>query len=63
MKRISRVVDDDADLTTTFKAVIEETSNYNDVNGRVEVHTSNNPVVALSEFKPNFYDLLLVDII
>jgi YesN/AraC family two-component response regulator len=24
--------------------------------------TSNNPVVALSEFKPNFYELLLVDI-
>ena len=26
------------------------------------MHTSNNPIVALSEFKPNFYDLLLVDI-
>ena len=24
--------------------------------------TSNNPVIALSEFKPNFHDLLLVDI-
>ena len=31
-------------------------------NKRIEVYTSNNPVVALSEFKPNFYDLLLVDI-
>jgi DNA-binding response OmpR family regulator len=29
---------------------------------RIEVYTSNDPVVALSEFKPNFYDLLLVDI-
>ena len=26
------------------------------------VHTSNDPVIALSEFKPNFYDLLLVGI-
>ena len=26
------------------------------------MYTSNDPVVALSEFKPNFYDLLLVDI-
>jgi len=31
-------------------------------NKRIEVYTANDPVVALSEFKPNFYDLLLVDI-
>ncbi len=55
------IVDDDTDVTITFKAVIED-SNNNDVNRRIEVYTSNNPVVALSEFKPNFYDLLLVDI-
>ena len=29
---------------------------------RFEVHTYNSPVLALSEFKPNFYDLLLTDI-
>jgi CheY-like chemotaxis protein len=56
------IVDDDADLTTTFKAVIEESNNNNDVNRRIEVYTSNSPVIALSEFKPNFYDLLLADI-
>ncbi len=56
------IVDDDADLTITFKAVIEESNNDNDVNKRIEVYTYNNPVVALSDFKPNFYDLLLVDI-
>ena len=33
-----------------------------DVNKRIEVYASNDPVVSLSEFKPNFYDLLLVDI-
>jgi CheY-like chemotaxis protein len=55
------IVDDEADITITFKAGIEESNNNNDAN-RIEVHTSNNPLVALSEFKPNFYDLLLVDI-
>jgi CheY-like chemotaxis protein len=29
---------------------------------RFEVYTYNNPLVALSEFKPHFYDLLLTDI-
>jgi two-component SAPR family response regulator len=54
------IVDDDADVTITFKAGIEVSNK--DVDERIEVYTSNNPVVALSEFKPNFYDLLLVDI-
>ncbi len=52
------IVDDDADITITFKTGIEDANN--DAWKRFEVHTSNNPVVALSEFKPNFYDLLLV---
>jgi two-component SAPR family response regulator len=29
---------------------------------KFEVYTYNNPLEALSEFKPNFYDLLLTDI-
>jgi DNA-binding response OmpR family regulator len=56
------IVDDDADLTMTFRAVIEDSNNDVDVNKRIEVYTSNDPVVTLSEFKQNFYDLLLVDI-
>ena len=56
------IVDDEADVTLTFKAGIEDSNNNTDVNKRIEVYTSSNPVVALSEFKPNFYDLLLVDI-
>jgi len=60
--RLYGIVDDDADATVTFKAGIEDNNNNNDANKRIEVYTSNNPVVALSEFKPNFYDLLLVDI-
>jgi DNA-binding response OmpR family regulator len=56
------IVDDDADITITFKEAIEDSNNKNSVTKKIEVHTSNNPVLALSEFKPNFYDLLLVDI-
>jgi len=56
------IVDDDADLTLTFKEVIEDSNHDIDVNKRIEVYTFNDPVVTLSEFKPNFYDLLLIDI-
>ena len=56
------IVDDEADVTLTFKAGIEDSNGYYDPNKRIEVYTSNNPVLALSEFKPNFYDLVLVDI-
>src|SRR5215475_15728320 len=56
------IVDDDPDVTVTFKVGIKDSNNSADVNKRIDVHTANDPVVALSEFKPNFYDLLLVDI-
>src|SRR5215471_20684949 len=56
------IVDDNEDITTTFRTGIEDSNNSINVNKRIEVHTSNDPVLALSEFKPNFYDLLLVDI-
>ena len=56
------IVDDDVDVTTTFKVVLEDSNNSADVNKRIEVSTSNDPVLALTEFKPNFYDLVLVDI-
>jgi CheY-like chemotaxis protein len=56
------IVDDNKDITLTFKAGIEDNNNHNDASKRIEVHTCNNPATALSEFKPNFYDLLLIDI-
>jgi two-component SAPR family response regulator len=57
------IVDDDEDVTITFKVAIEESNkNHNYADRRIEVFTSNTPVKALSEFKPNFYDLLLIDI-
>ncbi|MFY9872587.1 MAG: hypothetical protein WAK17_22995 [Candidatus Nitrosopolaris sp.] len=52
------IIDDEADVTITFKAGIEDNNNNTDANKRIEVYTSSNPVAALSEFKPNFYDLL-----
>jgi CheY-like chemotaxis protein len=54
------IVDDNVEITVTFKTAIED--NNTTATKKIEVHTSNNPVIALSEFKPNFYDLLLVDI-
>ena len=56
------IVDDDVDVTTTFKVAIEDSNNDIDINKRIEVYTSNDPILALSEFKPNFYDLVLIDI-
>jgi two-component SAPR family response regulator len=50
------IVDDDPDITTTFKVGIENASKS------VAVHTHNDPRKALLDFEPNFYDLLLIDI-
>ena len=54
------IVDDDVGTTLAFKLGIKDSNIY--TNRKIEVYTSNNPVIALSEFKSNFYDLLLVDI-
>ena len=54
-------MDDDPDITFTFKKAFEEA---NRISGKVSfyVNTYNDPLLALSEFKPDFYDLMLVDI-
>lgn len=56
------IIDDDPDTTFTFKSGIEDSNNSSKHNKRIEVITYNEPLNALSEFKPHFYDLLLVDI-
>ena len=56
------IVDDDEDITITFKTAIEDSNNCDNANRRIKVYTSNDPVLVLSEFKPNFYDLILIDI-
>lgn len=55
------IIDDDPDITTTFKMGIEDANSITP-NRRIEVHTYNDPTAALSEFQPNFFDLLLADI-
>ena len=62
IKRIL-VVDDDADVTLTFKAGID--GYYfgdGDKKNRFQVYTYNDPLLVLKEFKPHYYDLLLTDI-
>lgn len=55
-------MDDDPDITLTFKVGLEEYYYYHDDKRKFEVYVYNNPVLALLEFKSNFYDLLLTDI-
>ena len=39
------IVDDNEDVITTFKVGIEDSNKSADVNKRIEVYTSNNPVL------------------
>lgn len=48
------VVDDEVDITVIIKVALER------ANFQVDVY--NDPVLALSEYKPDMYDLLLLDI-
>jgi DNA-binding response OmpR family regulator len=53
-KRRILSVDDDPDITFIVKAGLE-------ASGLFEVHTFNDPELALSSFKPGLYDLALLD--
>ena len=48
------LVDDDPEITFTFKLGLEDHGFY--------VDTYNNPILVLSNYKSGFYDLLLLDI-
>jgi DNA-binding response OmpR family regulator len=48
------VVDDEVDITTVFKLGLEEAD--------LQVDVYNDPLLALSDYKPGMYDLLLLDI-
>jgi CheY-like chemotaxis protein len=58
------IVDDEPDVTLTLKLGLEVYYYHDDERRRrrFEVYSYNDPEVALSKFKPNFYDLLLTDI-
>jgi DNA-binding response OmpR family regulator len=56
-KKLSKailIVDDDPDMTSIFSLGLQDEG--------FEVYTYNDPLDALSKFRPKFYDLLLVDI-
>jgi two-component system CheB/CheR fusion protein len=55
------IVDDNPDITFTFKQAFDG-ANLVSGNKTFHVDTYNDPREALLEFKPNFYDLILVDI-
>lgn len=48
------IVDDEPDITLTLRKGLE-------LNG-YDVHSFNDPLVALSSYKPDIYDLLVIDI-
>ena len=48
------VVDDELDITLTLKSVLEY--------GGFKVDLFNDPLLALQNFKTNFYDLIILDI-
>jgi DNA-binding response OmpR family regulator len=54
-KKKIMIVDDDVDITNSFGLALEDS-------GLFEVDTYNDPLVALSNYRPNSYDLLLLDI-
>jgi CheY-like chemotaxis protein len=48
------IVDDEKDITMVFKSALE--------NSGFNVEVFNDPVAALSNFRPDYYDLILIDI-
>jgi DNA-binding response OmpR family regulator len=54
LSKVILIVDDDPDMTSIFSLGLQDEG--------FEVYAYNDPLDAISEFRPNFYDLLLVDI-
>jgi DNA-binding response OmpR family regulator len=50
------IVDDNTDIAFTLRIGVE------DNDSSIEVYSYDNPINALLDFKPNFYDLLLIDV-
>ena len=56
------IVDDEPDIAISLKMVLESSNDDDKQKIKFDVTSYTDPVEALSDFKPNFYDLLLVDI-
>ena len=54
IKKKILIVDDEEDITFIFKIILED-ANY-------KVDTFNDPIEALSNYKKNYYDLILLDL-
>jgi DNA-binding response OmpR family regulator len=54
LSKVILIVDDDPDMTSIFSLGLQDQG--------FEVYAYNDPLGAISEFRPSFYDLLLVDI-
>src|SRR5918997_1511383 len=54
LPKVVLIVDDDPDMTSVFSLGLQDEGS--------EVYTYNDPLEVLSQFRPNFYDPLLVDI-
>jgi DNA-binding response OmpR family regulator len=58
------IIDDNPDIALLFKKGLEEENKKKSKNNSIffEVFAYSDPLLALSEFKPNSYDLMLIDI-
>jgi DNA-binding response OmpR family regulator len=54
LSKVILIIDDDPDMTSIFSLGLQDEG--------FEVYAYNDPLDALSQFRPNLYDLLLVDI-
>jgi DNA-binding response OmpR family regulator len=54
LSKVILIVDDDPDMTSIFSLGLQDEG--------FEVYAYNDPLEVLSQFRPDFYDLLLVDI-
>jgi DNA-binding NtrC family response regulator len=55
-KRRVLVIDNEPDITTTLQVELKEAGGF-------EVDAFTDPLLALKNFKPNLYDLVLIDIV
>jgi CheY-like chemotaxis protein len=56
------IVDDEPDVAMTLKLGLESSNDDDKKIIKFDVTSYTDPAEALSDFKPNFYDLLLIDI-
>jgi CheY-like chemotaxis protein len=60
--KLIMIIDDNPDIVITFKKALEVQNYKSGCEFFFKVHTYNDTTLALSEFRPNFYDLALIDI-